>query len=206
MFKSLAADALGLSDIGKIIEPEDYDKTDVDDYVFSEDNERIFMVIKSKSDEYCFTNIAFIHLSGNMAISKKRVMKRYLYKYYPIGNVFLETAGTVDLDAEIKFSVGDQSISIDIDKKQIERIKDLYKALFAISTRCLEIREELDTLQETHQAINKMFLLRQLPENVVLNLPDMITQTAQQVEAHYNQRRKTIRNYDFAAVYEHYLG
>lgn len=205
MFKNLAADALGLSDIGKIIDPKDYDMTDVDDYVFSEDDERIFLVIKSKSDEYCFTNIAFIHLSGNMAVSKKRVMKRYPYKHYPIGNVFMETAGTVDLDAEIKFSVGDQSLSIDIDKKQIERIKDLYKALFAISEKCIEIRNELVVLQETYEAIKKMFVLRELPENVVLSLPDMITQTAQQVEAHYNERRRAIRDYDFGWVFEHYL-
>ncbi|MGD9679497.1 MAG: hypothetical protein AB7V16_14270, partial [Vulcanibacillus sp.] len=34
MFRSLAADALGLSDIGKIIEPKDFDKTDIDEYVF----------------------------------------------------------------------------------------------------------------------------------------------------------------------------
>ena len=46
MFKSLAADALGLSDIGKIIPPSEFDKTDVDDYVFHEDNEEIFVVIK----------------------------------------------------------------------------------------------------------------------------------------------------------------
>ena len=56
MFKSIASDILGLSDIGKIIEPKDFDKTDVDDYIFPEDNERIYIVIKSKTDEYCFTN------------------------------------------------------------------------------------------------------------------------------------------------------
>ncbi|MDP3837525.1 MAG: PH domain-containing protein, partial [Methylococcales bacterium] len=58
MFKNLAADVLGLSDIGKIIEVKDFDKTDIDEYVFHEDNEKIFVVIKSKTDEYCFTNIA----------------------------------------------------------------------------------------------------------------------------------------------------
>jgi hypothetical protein len=66
MFRSLAADALGLSDIGKIIDPKDFDKTDIDEYVFIEDNEKIFVVIKSKTDEYCFTNTAFIHLDGGV--------------------------------------------------------------------------------------------------------------------------------------------
>ena len=58
MLKKLASDALGLSDIGKIIGPEDYDKTDADDYIRHEDNEKIYFLIKTKADEYCFTNIA----------------------------------------------------------------------------------------------------------------------------------------------------
>ena len=58
MFKSLASDVLGLSDIGKIIDPKDFDKTDVDDYIFQEDNEEIFVVIKSKMDEY----LSLIHI------------------------------------------------------------------------------------------------------------------------------------------------
>ena len=32
MFKKLAADALGLSDIGAVIHPKDFDKVDADDY------------------------------------------------------------------------------------------------------------------------------------------------------------------------------
>lgn len=60
MFKKLASDALGLSDIGKIIPPSDYDKTDADDYVMNEDNEKIYFLIKTKQDEYCFTNLAII--------------------------------------------------------------------------------------------------------------------------------------------------
>ncbi len=30
MFKNMAADLMGTSDIGRIIEPRDYDKTDID--------------------------------------------------------------------------------------------------------------------------------------------------------------------------------
>lgn len=71
MFKKLAADALGLSDIGSVISPADYDKVDADDYVMHEDNEKIYFLIKSKSDEYCFTNKALIHLDGTSAMSKK---------------------------------------------------------------------------------------------------------------------------------------
>jgi hypothetical protein len=205
MFKNLAADVLGLSDIGKIIEVKDFDKTDIDEYVFHEDNEKIFVVIKSKTDEYCFTNIAFIHLDGNIAVSKKKTLNRYLYKHHPISHVRVETAGTVDLDAELKFKVGEQAISIDIDKKQMEQIRDIYKALFTISEKCHDIKTNMATLQNTHEAVSKMFTLRELSEQVVLNLPDIINQTVQQVELHYNERRNEIRSYDFGAIFQRYI-
>ncbi|SJM91082.1 conserved hypothetical protein [Crenothrix polyspora] len=205
MFKNIAADVFGLSDIGKIIEAKDFDKTDIDEYVFQEDNEKIFVVIKSKSDEYCFTNTAFIHLDGNIAVSKKKTLNRYLYKHYPISHVRLETAGTVDLDAEIKFKYGEQEISVDIDKKQMEQIRDLYKALFTISEKCKDIQKYMATLQQTYDAVNKMFVLRELPEQIVLNLPDIICQTVQQVESHYNTRRQEIQHYDFGTIFERYI-
>lgn len=138
MFKRVASDVLGLSDIGSVIQPGDYDKVDADDYVMHEDNEKIYFLIKSKSDEYCFTNKALIHLDGTSALSKKRTLKRYSYREYAISYVLLETAGTVDLDVEIKFIIGNIPFSIDIHKKHIEELKDLYKALIRISEICKE--------------------------------------------------------------------
>ncbi|XZG69599.1 PH domain-containing protein [Chitinibacteraceae bacterium HSL-7] len=132
MFGKLAADALGLSDIGAVIPPSDYDKVDADDYVMHEDEEKIFFLIKSKTDEYCFTNRALIHLDGTSAVSKKRMLYRYSYHGHPISDVKLETAGTVDMDVEIKFSIGDTSFSIDVHKKHLEELKDLYKSLIRI--------------------------------------------------------------------------
>jgi hypothetical protein len=41
VFKKLAAEALGLSDVGVIVAPADYDKVDADDYLFHEDGEKI---------------------------------------------------------------------------------------------------------------------------------------------------------------------
>lgn len=150
MFKKFASEALGLSDIGKIIPQKDYDKVESDDYILHEDNEKIFFLIKSKQDEYCFTNRALIHVDGTSAMSKKRTLKRYEYYKYPISSVLLETAGTIDLDVEIKFKLGSTnstssisksssssdggvSFSIDVDKNQLEQLKDLYKALYTIS-------------------------------------------------------------------------
>ena len=205
MFKSLASDVFGLSDIGKIIDAKDFDKTDVDDYIFQEDNEEIFVVIKSKMDEYCFTNLGFIHLNGNLAISKKKVLTRYLYKHHPITDVCIETAGTVDLDAELKFSLGGKAISIDIDKKQIAQIKAIYKALFTISEKFKEIQRDMTVLQNTHDSVARMFVLRELPEQAVLNLPDIINQTVQQIEAAYHGRRIAIQNYDFGYIFKRYI-
>ncbi|RJS60405.1 PH domain-containing protein [Bacillus sp. PK3_68] len=133
MFKKMAADALGLSDIGTIISPADYDKTDADDYVMHEDDEKIYFLIKTKADEYCFTNLALIHVDGESAVSSKRTLKRYPYAQHRISNVVLETAGKIDMDVEIKFQLGNQAFDIDVRKDQIEQLKDLYKALLRIA-------------------------------------------------------------------------
>ncbi|MFP6812048.1 MAG: PH domain-containing protein [Moraxella sp.] len=205
MFKNLASDALGLSDIGKIIPPSQFNQTDIDDYIFHEDNERIYFVIKSKMDEYCFTNVAFIHLDGQSATSKKRLLKRYPYRNFQPANIMIETAGTMDMDAELKFSLGGMAFSIDIDKNQIEQIRDIYKALTAISEQCKRIAHEEMVLEKSFNTVTNMFSLRELSENVVLNLPDVINQTVAQVENAYGERLKTIRNYDFGMIFEHYL-
>lgn len=205
MFKSLASDVLGLSDIGKILDKKDFDKADVDDYIFQEDDETIFVVIKSKKDEFCFTNLAIMHLEGNLAVSKKRTLHRYVYKYHKIDHVRIETAGTVDLDVELKFKLNDKEVSIDIDKNQIDKVKAIYKALFHISLKYKDIHKQFETLYNTQDAINRMFMLRQLPEQVVLNLPDVINQTVSQVEQHFNSRRSAIGTYDFGAIFKRYI-
>ncbi|AUS10002.1 hypothetical protein C1X05_14975 [Laceyella sacchari] len=134
MLGKVASDVLGLSDVGIVIKPEDYNKVDTDDYVMHEDNERIYFIIKSKADEYCFTNRALIHLDGTSASSKKRTLYRYDYCNYRISNVTLETAGMMDMDAEIKFMLGkNMEYSIDVHKKHINELKDLYKSLVRIS-------------------------------------------------------------------------
>lgn len=151
MFKRLASEALGLSDIGVIVPASDYDKVDADDYLFHEDGEKIFFLIKSKKDEYCFTNLALIHVDGDSAVSSKRSIKRYDYATNEFSQVTIETAGTIDMDVELKFQVGGEVFSIDVRKNFIESLKDIYKALVTIgrmqrrdemarenSLRCLE--------------------------------------------------------------------
>lgn len=133
MFKKIASEALGLSDIGIIVPPSDFHKVDADDYLFNEDGEKIYFLIKSKKDEYCFTNLGLIHVDGDSAISSKRSIKRYDYASHMISNVMIETAGTIDMDVELKFRVGEATdFSIDVRKNFIEQLKDVYKALITI--------------------------------------------------------------------------
>ena len=132
MFKRMAAEALGISDIGVIVGPADYGNVDADDYLFSEDGEQIYFLIKSKKDEYCFTNFALIHVDGDSAVSSKRSIKRYDYSSHEISDVTIETAGTLDMDIELKFSIDETDFSIDVKKSFIEQLKDIYKALISI--------------------------------------------------------------------------
>lgn len=150
MFKKIASDALGLSDIGVVVPKSDFDKTDSDDFIFTEKGEEIYFLIKTKADEYCFTNLALIHVDGTNALSKKRMLRRYDYEYNTISDVMLETAGTIDLDVEIKFSMNNETFSIDIHKKFLTAIKDLYKALHAIS---LEQKSNSFKLQSANEGI-----------------------------------------------------
>ncbi|EFM08854.1 protein of unknown function DUF1696 [Paenibacillus curdlanolyticus YK9] len=202
MFKKFASEAFGLSDIGQIVSPADYDKVDSDDYVFHEDDEKIFFVIKSKKDEYCFTNLALIHLDGDSALSSKRLLKRYAYSSYRISDVFLETAGTVDMDVEIKFMVGDTPFSIDVKKSQLESLKDLYKALYKIS----EIKAHNSTylkIADESIEVAKATLSHSMPQNAALS-----TQFDQINLMVFEWKKNKLDEYkvkDFGFVFEKYI-
>lgn len=168
MFKKMASDALGLSDVGKIIDPKDFDKTDADDYVMHEDQEKIYFLIKTRADEYCFTNLALIHVDGESAISSKRTLKRYPYSRYSISDVFLETAGKIDIDVEITFKLGAEQFQIDVQKSQIEQLKDLYKSLLRIAEMTYENGIVTDM---ANQSLDKAagILQSSRPSNVALD-------------------------------------
>ncbi len=162
MFKKFAAEALGLSDIGVIVSPADFDKVDADDYLFHEDGEKIFFLIKSKKDEYCFTNLALIHVDGDSAVSSKRMIKRYEYAAQRIGYVAIETAGTMDMDVELKFAIGESAFSIDVKKSFIEQVKDIYKALIAIGKQQARDAVARDNALRTLEAMGAMLKINNL--------------------------------------------
>ena len=201
LFGKIAADTLGLSDIGKIIEPKDFDKVDGDDYIMHEDNEKIFFVIKSKSDEYVFTNRGLLHVDGATAVSKKRTVRRHDFYYERVHTVSLETAGTVDLDIEIKFSFGNKDFSIDVDKKQLEQLKDLYKALVEIGriqgTNHTSIEDGNSSLKMANEAISRASIQGNASE-IVKELTSFNFDWMQNL-------RTTYSNKDFGEVFGKYI-
>lgn len=201
MFGKAAADMLGLSDIGSVVKPENYDKVDSDDYVLHEEGEKIFFLIKSKTDEYCFTNYALIHLDGTSAMSKKRLLKRFDYKTNQISQVRLETAGTIDMDVEIKFAVEGENYSIDVAKKHIEELKDLYKSLVRIASIQHENEQFLgyaDTsLKTAASALNRTTVSTSLDEQFKL--------VNQYAFDWLKSSHETYMRKDYGAVYEKFI-
>ncbi|WP_341320175.1 PH domain-containing protein [Solibacillus sp. FSL H8-0523] len=202
MFKKMAADALGLSDIGVVVPREDFDKTDSDDFIFNEKSEKIYFLIKTKADEYCFTNLGLIHVDGANAMSKKRMLRRYDYEYSVISDVLLETAGTIDLDVEIKFTINNVPQSIDIHKRFINEIKDLYKALHAISLEQKSNATKLDYAKEgltlAAQALGRTSSQNATPAQ---SFEDITRFAAGWLEANKDEYKRK----DFGEVFEKYI-
>jgi hypothetical protein len=202
MFKKVASDLLGLSDIGSVIKPQDYDKVDADDYIISEDGEKIYFLIKSKTDEYCFTNQALIHLDGTSATSKKRTLRRYSYYNNKISNVMIETAGTVDLDIELKFRIGKVDYSIDIHKRYIDEIKDLYKALIKLG----EITSDNDAyFGFAKQSLDLASKTLNRHGNEEKDLVEQFKKLNQYTFSWMMQARQQYRLKDYGFVFERYI-
>ncbi len=201
MFKKIAAEALGISDVGVIIPPADYDKVDADDYLFHEDGEKIFFLIKSKKDEYCFTNLGLIHVDGDSAVSSKRTIKRYDYVNHKISGVTIETAGTIDLDIELKFTLnGSVTFSIDIKKRFIEALKDIYKVLITIGK--FQHRDEVARSNALHtlNAVASMYRINTLEsEEAIIKNYNAILDNLNSALLDRHARR------DFSQVFENYI-
>jgi len=200
MFKKFAAEALGISDIGVIVGPADYSKVDADDYLFTEDGEQIFFLIKSKKDEYCFTNLALIHVDGDSAVSSKRSIKRYEYSSNLITNVSIETAGTLDMDIELKFNIDAIKFSIDVKKSFIEQLKDIYKALITIGR------------QQRRDAVGRENALRTLDAtasvhklNIAPGAGSLVSQYGELLEALNTAMLDTHTKRDFSDVFARYI-
>lgn len=202
MFKKVASDVFGLSDIGAVISPEDYDKVESDDYVMHEDGEKIFFLIKSKADEFCFTNKALIHVDGERATSKKRGLHRYDYRRHHISNIALQTAGTIDLDIELNFSFGDVAFALEVEKKFIDQVKDLYKAMLKIE----EITKDNEALMGYAQhSLEVAATTLSNSENKENRLSDEFKEINESSFAWMSDAREKYQIKDFGFVFEMFI-
>jgi hypothetical protein len=201
MFKRIASEALGTSDIGTIVSPANYHQVDADDYLFHEDGEKIFFLIKSKKDEYCFTNLALIHVDGDSAISSKRKVKRYDYSSYTVSQVSIETAGTIDLDIELKFLLGmNIPFSIDLNKNCIESLKDIYKVLMTIGK--IQAKEEIarNNAMICLQSLSSMYKIDTIEseDSLIKHYNAILTNLNATILDRYTKR-------DFSNIFEKYI-
>lgn len=103
-------------------------------FLLSEEGERPLCILKSRQDEYVWTDRALIHVDGQSATSTKRLITRYAYAHHRLSDVLFETAGVADRDCEIKFRMGSRSFSLDVAKGETARLAGLYKALTSFAT------------------------------------------------------------------------
>jgi hypothetical protein len=185
-----------------VIDPENYEQTEAPNYVLHEEGEKIYFLIKSKSDEYCFTNFAFIHVDGSGAVSKKIILLRYPYKVHSISNIYIETAGWMDADAEIKFSIDGQELSIDVEKQNLDRLQNLYKALVKIS----EIQHENQRLYDyATDSLKTASNIIQSFERVDVNPEEQFKAITQDAFSWMKSAKQEYTQKDFSDVFETFI-
>lgn len=175
MFKRLASSAFGLSNIGVFVANEDLKNTLAYDYTLDR-LEEIFYLIQTKTNEYCFTNRALIHVDGTNTENRRNVLNRYDYSSYVFDRISLET-GTMDIDAEmgitlkptselkakeykkhppLKEALGKSEIlfTIVIHKDYLDALKAVYKTLVTIG----QIQKRnISNLEAAEKTLNMAF-------------------------------------------------
>ncbi|WOO89622.1 PH domain-containing protein [Mollicutes bacterium LVI A0078] len=96
-------------------------------------DEKVIYFLESVDEAIAFTNKAIIISNKASMTSSKSQTKRLELNDTLITDVRIETAGTIDRDAEIKFKANDKKFSWDINKTQIELVLNLYISMVNIS-------------------------------------------------------------------------
>ena len=91
-------------------------------------------------------------------------------RYMLASSVTIETAGTVDMDVELKFSIGGTAFSIDVRKQFLEQLKDVYKALIAIGRLQARDEESRSNAFKVLGAMSSMYRIGQV--GLPRDLPD----------------------------------
>ena len=133
MFSKMTSELTGSADVCKIIPVEQFSQEVTLSYLIP--NERPYFLLRSKREEFVFTNLAFIISRGESATNTRRLTSRYNYFETTLTDVHFETAGisVTDRDCELKFNIGGQHHNIDIWKNETEQAKHVYRALVELS-------------------------------------------------------------------------
>jgi len=94
-----------------------------------------FIFLKSPKEDHIITDRAYIAVRGETAGGMKRIIYRVDFQGYALSNVMFESGGMglTDQDCELKFTIANQNVSIDIRKSDQETGILYYRALTALA-------------------------------------------------------------------------
>ena len=138
MFSKSSASALKgntilLPHVCAVVRPRDWAEAPSLAYVLTEDGEAPVFILRSRDDEWCFTDRALILLDGHSLLSKHRVIERYPYIIHAVSDPVLHTVGNVSVDVVMKFNLGGRAFTLDVAMGELRALTALYKALVAIA-------------------------------------------------------------------------
>ena len=132
---------------------DEFKKDPYSDFILAE--ETAYIVLRSLKDINIFTDQAYIRISGNAAVGTKRNVVRLDWAKYEISSVRFETTGmsATDLDCELKFTIANTEVSIDIVKeREVDAIK-IYRLLCSlckVQQQNVRLKSFSSTLPQIH--------------------------------------------------------
>ena len=110
------------------------------------DDETPYIYLKSKINEYIFTDQAFIVIVRDNAGGVKQNITRCHWQLNNLSNISFETpgAGMTDFACELKFGLGNANYSIDIIKSEIATARIYYSVLLKLSREMRITKQKLD--------------------------------------------------------------
>jgi hypothetical protein len=107
-------------------------------------------------------------------MSTKRLVERFDYVTETISSILFETAGLADRDCEIKFTIGNKNISIDVAKAEEASAQKYYRVLFAISRQQAKNKRQWEFARQAVDLASKSMRLGDAGGKA---LPDIATET-----------------------------
>lgn len=146
--KDVVADSTNLSDLCIVVPKTKFPEALCSDLVL--EGEVIYVLLKSKTEEFCFTQTGLIHAKKNAAVERKTVIKRYNYVNCLLSGIELVTAARIDLSVELQFSINKEPKVISVDRRYLDMLKGIYKVLIEIE---ISQGKAIDDFKNTRSAM-----------------------------------------------------